>query len=339
VDVLAACGVDRERAAVTLLAGGSDLTQVDPTEGWMSRLLAQDTDRLLAAANDAVSAERALRDATRAARSTPEQAQVVSQVYAQRESATDLEKRHNQIRLATLIIGTGCPVAAVIGFNRFGTGPAMALIGGAAAVAFACLYYERKLAKAVDREYEALASAGADSYTELDNQLDGSPLADGERRERLVEAAERYHTTSATWQALAGDIPAPWVVSQQERLVELAGMRAALQPLPASRPEPGASSAALLAGLMSRAAAVRELAGGEALPLFLDDALAGVAWAQKVPVLEFLNRLSERQQLVLCTDDSEILAWARLEAMAGNAAVVDVNPGRSLTGADSSRGS
>ena len=43
--------------------------------------------------------------------------------------------------------------------------------------------------------------------------------------------------------------------------------------------------------------------------------------------------------VVLCTDDLEILQWARLEAMAGNAQVVDVNPGRAMAPADSTQGS
>ncbi|MGD9750523.1 MAG: hypothetical protein AB7W59_05935 [Acidimicrobiia bacterium] len=331
VDVLAPLGLDRERAAATLLAGHADLTLVDPTEGWMARLLDHDTGRLLAAAQDAVAAERALREATAAARSTPEQASVVTTVYRQRDTATDLEKRHNQVRLATLIIGTGCPVAAVLGFNTFGTGPALGLIGVAAAVAGGCLVYERKLAKAVDAEYEALAGAGAASYSELEHRLDGSPLADAAQRNQLVEAAERYRTATAAWQDLAGDIPAPWVVAQQDRLVELAGMRAALQAAPtAGADREQSASAALLAGLMSRAGAIKEVGGGEPLPLFLDDPLAGLQWADKVPVLEFINRLAERQQLVLCTDDLEILQWAKLEAMAGNAEVVDVNPGRAM---------
>ncbi len=179
--------------------------------------------------------------------------------------------------------------------------------------------------------YEALAGAGAASYSELEHRLDGSPLADAAQRNQLVEAAERYRTATAAWQDLAGDIPAPWVVAQQDRLVELAGMRAALQAAPtAGADREQSASAALLAGLMSRAGAIKEVGGGEPLPLFLDDPLAGLQWADKVPVLEFINRLAERQQLVLCTDDLEILQWAKLEAMAGNAEVVDVNPGRAM---------
>lgn len=328
VDVLAPLHLDTAQARATLLAAGTELTTVDPTDGWMSRLLVHDPERLLSAAGDAVSAERALREATAAAHSTPQQALAVHNAFSQQAVATDLEKRHNRIRLATMIIGTACPVAAVVGLNTIGGTAATGLIVGAVAVAGGCLAYERKLAKAVDDEYDALATAGATSYTELDARLDGTALAAPDQREQLVAAAERFERTSAAWQALAGDIPAPWAVAQADRLVELARMRAALQPVPVGASSDASTSAAILAGLMGRCAAVRELGQGERLPLFLDDPLAGLQWRDKVPVLEFMNRLSEAQQLVLCTDDVEVLGWARLEAMAGNAAVIDVNPGR-----------
>ena len=142
------------------------------------------------------------------------------------------------------------------------------------------------------------------------------------------------------WQELAGDIPAPWVLAHRDRLIQMSGLRATLQPVPVEPASDGQScGAAILAGLMRRAHAIKDLTGQEPLPLFLDEPLAGLDWSEKVPVLEFLNRLSEQQQMVLCTDDLEILGWARLEAMAGNAAVLDVNPGRSLAAAETSTGS
>jgi hypothetical protein len=62
--------------------------------------------------------------------------------------------------------------------------------------------------------------------------------------------------------------------------------------------------------------------------MFLDDPFGGLSWTDKVPVLEVLGRISERQQVVVATDDLEVLSWARLETMTGSVAVIDVNPGR-----------
>jgi hypothetical protein len=61
-------------------------------------------------------------------------------------------------------------------------------------------------------------------------------------------------------------------------------------------------------------------------------------WGDKVPVLEVLGRLSERQQVVVVTDDLEVVSWAKLEAMTGSVAVIDVNPGRAAAQAPAPTG-
>ena len=50
---------------------------------------------------------------------------------------------------------------------------------------------------------------------------------------------------------------------------------------------------------------------------------------------DLVDRLAVEQQLIICTDDLRIVTWARLEAMTGNAALIDVNPGRAHSGAGS----
>ncbi len=93
----------------------------------------------------------------------------------------------------------------------------------------------------------------------------------------------------------------------------------------------------LLVGPVSAAATAASAApaaGTGTGPAWMDRVAAD--WVVAEPGRE---RREERQQLVLCTDDLEILQWARLEAMAGNAQVVDVNPGRAMAPADSTQGS
>jgi hypothetical protein len=329
IDLLRPLGIDQVRMASTAVAGAADLALVDPTDQWVSQLAGHDADRLLDAAHAMAAAERELRSATSAARANPEDAAVIEGVFDNREAAGALEKRHNRVRVLTLVIGSALPIGAVVGLNTIGTGGAIALIGGSVVLAGGCLAYERKLAKAVAAEYRALAAAGSSSYTELDARLEGSPLGQPDVRARLLAAAEGYRTATVAWQGLAGDIPAPWALAQEARLRETAALRAALQPVPVQGADPGLpTSAALLAGLTGRTGALGELGSGEALPLFLDEPFTGLNWADKVPVLEVLGRLSEHQQVVLATDDAEVLSWAGLEAMTGSVAVIDVNPGR-----------
>lgn len=329
VDLLAPLGLSPEQAAETLLASGGQLVVDDPTEVWIGRLAGQDPDRLLAAAGALIEAETELRQATDVARTTPEAAAAVSGAFASRSTATSLEKRHNRIRAATLVIGSALPVGAVVGLNTIGNLGAVGLIAGSVALAGGCLAYERRLARAVEAEYDALDATGSPTYTELDGRVAGTPLSDAGVRDRLIAAAARHRQAATAWQELAGDIPAPWVSAHATRVREAAALRADLVPTPAvDAAEDIGATAGLLAGLTTRAAAVRELCPSEPLPLFLDDPLAGLRWEEKIPVLEFLGRLSERQQMIVCTDDLEVLNWARLEEMAGDVAIVDVNPGR-----------
>lgn len=329
VDLLRPLGVEGARMASTAVAGAADLALVDPTDQWVSALAGHDADRLVQAAHAMVAAEKELRSATGAARGSAEDAAVIEGVFDNRRAAGALEKRHNRVRLLTLVLGSALPIGAVVGLNTIGTGGAIALIGGSVVLAGGCLAYERKLANAVDAEYRALAAAGSSSYTELDARLEGSPLGQPDVRARLLAAADGYRAATVAWQALAGDIPAPWALAQESRLRETAALRASLQPVPAQGSEPGTpTSASLLAGLTGRTGALGDLGAGEALPLFLDEPFAGLSWADKVPVLEVLGRMSERQQIVLATDDAEVLSWAGLEAMTGSVAVIDVNPGR-----------
>jgi hypothetical protein len=139
------------------------------------------------------------------------------------------------------------------------------------------------------------------------------------------------------------------VLSERERIARTAQLRQQGN-AGQTRPDPIATapaSSAVIAGLTVRMASSYATGpGAEALPLFLDDPLEGLAWAEKAPVLEFLGRLATSHQLVLVTADPEILSWARLEAMAGSVGAItssgdgptpadDPAAGPPATGADS----
>ena len=85
----------------------------------------------------------------------------------------------------------------------------------------------------------------------------------------------------------------------------------------------GPRSQEAIAALAGRVAGIASTTQGkERLPLFLDDPLHGLEWADKAPVLEFLGRMATTQQVILVTGDDEVLGWARLEAMAGDVKVL-----------------
>ena len=330
IDVLASLGTTPERIADVLLADRADLALIDPTEEWMARLAQHDPARVLAAAEDAVTAERVLGEAATALRLDAPDPGDVAAAYRQRQVTDRAEDRHGRLRMATLAAGVAGPVVAVAGLGRIGSVAAFGIILASLVVALVCLWRERVLTKLVETEFDLLRTAGADSYDRLAGSDDDAADLPGQRQQ-LLDAAEQLRSATTAWRALGGDIPPTWVLAHPERLVE----STVLAPK-ADRPEPGPVLGAdarieaetLQAGLMSRVRAVRELGGGERLPLVLDDPLAGLETTDKAAVLTFIERLAGEQQLVLCTDDLDVVNWARLETMAGNAAVIDVNPGR-----------
>ena len=161
---------------------------------------------------------------------------------------------------------------------------------------------------------------------------------DPEQRQSLLDAADRLQRATTTWRELAGDVPASWVLAHPERLTESAALVPGSDPTAPGDDGPAGATdegEAVRAGLMSRVRAVRDIGRGERLPLVLDDPLAHLDAAEKSAVLGFMDRLAVEQQLIICTDDLRIVTWARLEAMTGNAALIDVNPGRAHSGAGS----
>jgi hypothetical protein len=320
VDVLAHLETTPDRIADVLLADRADLALIDPTEEWMARLARHDPARVLAAAEAVVAAERTLAEATSLLRGDAPDPGQISAAYRQRDRTDRIEKRHEGLRLATLASGVAGPIVAVAGLGRIGTTASFGIILASLAVALVCLWRERMLAGLVDTEYSLLHAAGADSYDRLGAGDDRIP-DDPAHRRRLLDAAERLRVASAAWQGLGGHVPPTWVLAHPDRLHETTAL------VPPDRPTADEAEA-LQAGLMSRVRAVRELGGGERLPLVLDDPLAGLGRTDRDAVLGFVERLAGEQQLVICTDDLDVVGWARLEEVAGNATVVDVNPGR-----------
>jgi hypothetical protein len=319
-----------------IVAGAEDLQQEDPTVQWVARLSANDVEQLISAAQAEVAAEEELRRATESARALPDEAEVARLLKEARERADLAERRHNRSRVATLAVGTTVPVAAVVGLNTIGAGGAIGLLAGTMAVTVGCFIYGRRYERAINEESATVArlkgpSTGIDGTASTGTGVPDAGVVDETVRTTLLTAAERYHGTAQTWQDLAGTVPAPWVLAEADRLRRAAALRAEVglpHPVQSDSLMAAPASTALMAGLADRAASTRAITGdADPLPLFLEDPLHGLEWAEKAPVLEFLGRLAARQQIILVTADQEVLAWARLEAMTGGVAVAGIASG------------
>ena len=79
--------------------------------------------------------------------------------------------------------------------------------------------------------------------------------------------------------------------------------------------------------LVARLAELRHAGpGGQSLPLILDEPLNGVEPSIKQWMLELVGRSAGTPQVVYLTEDEDVAAWARMEAMAGHLAVIEPSP-------------
>jgi hypothetical protein len=60
--------------------------------------------------------------------------------------------------------------------------------------------------------------------------------------------------------------------------------------------------------------------------LLLDEPLAGVATSVKQWVLELVGRSAGSPQIIYLTDDPDIAAWARVEAIGGELSILEPAP-------------
>lgn len=79
---------------------------------------------------------------------------------------------------------------------------------------------------------------------------------------------------------------------------------------------------ALMRVLVHRLAEARSFRG-EGVPVILDEPFEGVDPAVTPLLLELLGSAAGDPQLILLTDDERVASWARLEALAGTASVVE----------------
>jgi hypothetical protein len=75
--------------------------------------------------------------------------------------------------------------------------------------------------------------------------------------------------------------------------------------------------------LIARLTAARKGAGDEALPVLIDDALVRVRGDQKWEMLDLVERVADKTQVVYLTDDHDVVVWARRRAGGGSLALLE----------------
>jgi hypothetical protein len=260
----------------------------------------------------------------------PEDAEVIEEIERRHQAFEDAQRRHEDVRHHAIFIGGACALGAIPAalMNRLYGLPFLAV---AAITTLVSIRFRRKMARAERAEREALAAAGAKSYIGFHLQRVNGLLEGATNRRRMAALAEAHRQAMSEWREIAGDVPPEWALTMRDRiaaaarrLAEIGGARPDAAGLPSLRlVEP----ADLAHAFVSRLADLRHAGDtGESLPLILDEPLAGVDPSVKQWMLELVGRSAGTPQIVYLTEDPEVAAWARMEAMAGHLGVIEPAP-------------
>jgi hypothetical protein len=193
--------------------------------------------------------------------------------------------------------------------------------------AYSARYWQR-MQRAAEEEERALQAAGAQSYMTFQiNRVNGL-LANDHHRKQMMKAAEYHRAAVAEWQLLAGEVPVDWALEYERqirtaasKLRDTVGMR---NPMAVTMSRAETTTADLTHALLRRLSQVRSLgAGGESFPIFLDEPFTRVPKELKPELLGVLLDASQKQQVIFLTEDEDVAAWARLEALAEHLTLVE----------------
>jgi uncharacterized protein YhaN len=335
IDLLARAGLDMRTAKRRMRLTSADLTAETQTDQVLRRLALLEPAELWSAAERVRITEDHLQAEAEATGSQPEDAEVVQRIEDRHQAFVGAQARHERYRKASFIAGAVAAVSAVpISLVAGEVAAAPLLIIAAIITALSFLEYKR-MEQAERDETEALKAAGAQSYLGFHLQRVNGLLASDQHRKRLMRAAEEHRESVAAWRSLVGDVEVAWALEHREEIDAAARVRRVAGLAGDGGDGEGVETGNFAEALLARLAEVRRLGpGGESFPLILDDPLRELTSAQKPGLLELLVRASAGQQLVYLTEDDEVSAWARLEALTGELAVLEpsqMNERRSTT--------
>jgi ElaB/YqjD/DUF883 family membrane-anchored ribosome-binding protein len=249
---------------------------------------------------------------------------VIERIEARHASCESAENRLAKVSRLGFRLALPAAAAAAITFVTgkpqiaMGLGAAVGVILGVLLLLLVHVAILRKT------ERRALAAVDADSYIVFHIRRMDELLAGQMNRQRLAEVAHARTAALAEWKHLAGDITVEWAVENKDRVLAAQRRNATLA---ADVTGGGAEAAEMAQTVIARLADLRHAcSSGDSLPLLLDDPFTGSGTAAKQWLLELVGRSAGSPQCVLLTEDAEVAAWARMEAIGGQLAVIEATP-------------
>jgi hypothetical protein len=329
VDILDHLGLNLEGARRLCRLSSTDVAATSRSDALVRALAAVDQTELWQAADRVRATDVTLKAEAEAMGAAPEDAPVIEEIERRHADFEGAQERHEDVRHHAIFIGGACALGAIPAalLNRFYALPFLVV---ALLTTVVSIRFRRRMELARKAESEALAAAGARSYIGFHLQRVNGLLQGQHNRQRLAQAAEDHRRAVERWQALAGEVAVEWALTMRERIATLAqriadeggaGSGVGSPSLRAVEP------ADLAHSLVARLAELRHAGpGGQSLPLILDEPLNGVEPSIKQWMLELVGRSAGTPQVVYLTEDEDVAAWARMEAMAGHLGVIEPSP-------------
>jgi hypothetical protein len=326
VDVLASMGLDLERARRRTRLSATDVAAASRSDALIATLAALDQDQLWKNAERVLASDTRLKMEAEAAGASEEDLPVIEEVEERHAAFEAAQRRLDWIRHHGIFIGGAGAIGAIPAglMNRW---TALPFLGVAAANTAISIVFRRHMEKARRLEGEALDKAGAESYLGFHMQRMNQLLESQQNRQRIAEAAAERRKALDAWRVLVGEVSPEWAMTVRERILAasqrvdlVSGNEGPSGSLSLSSVEP----AELAQALIVRLADLRHAgAGGESLPLILDEPLVGVEPSVKQWMLELVGRSAGMPQVVYLTNDPDVANWARMEAIAGHLDIVE----------------
>ena len=333
LDVLDRAGLTGSNVRRQLCLSPGDLVTRSRHEEYVLTLARVDQSRLWDVAEKVRDRERHLTETAQAAGSDVEDAVVFEAIERRHHALEEAQEAHEKVRHLSFVLGAGAALIGISTAMLAGFWASVPFLTLAIIATAASIVYWQRMERARRDEAAALAEAGANSYLSFQiNRVNGLLTNDHARRQ-MMRAAEDHRAALAEWRVLVGDIPINWayehareIRSEATRLRDTLGVR---NPMALTLPESEETAAELAHALMARLHTLKSIgAGGESFPLLVDDALADIDPASKPQLLEMLVKASARQQVIYLTEDEDVAAWARVEAMTGALGLVEPAPAR-----------
>lgn len=336
IDMLGHYGLDVASARRWMRIGPNDLVATTRSQQLITRIARINQSELWSAAQRVQVARLNVAETT-------DQGPVEDEGLAERidesyQAVDDASKQSEKTRKLALVVGTVSTVAAGLAAPVSLTATAVLLLIAASATAVAFVFRAR--VRRYDHQlHEALGEAGSDSYLGFQlNRIDHYVSNEHERRHR---AAARVDVSEALvlWKRVAGDVTVDWVMEHRlaiEAAARLQGVRqdaaavdgsTSLVPAPSNAVE---EAPEFIDSMLDRLNRARHLGSGdESFPLLLDEPFGTLDPSVRPALLEVLVRQAGSPQVILLTNEADIVAWARLEALTG--AISLVGPGEGVT--------